>query len=322
MRYARLGKTDLEVSRIALGTWAYGGDWGAFDEDEATATIRKALDLGVNFFDTAQGYGFGVSERLLGGARWKVARRDDVVVATKGGLRMDGDTLVRDASAKWLRAGVESSLRNLGTDYLDLYQVHWPDPQTPAEETGQALEKLVAEGKIRHAGVSNYSPEQMEELSKYGPVETLQPPYHMFHRDIEAEILPYTQAHNIGVLVYGPLAHGMLAGRMTPDTKFPPDDWRSHSSDFTGEHFAKNLKVVESLESFSRSTGVPLAQLAVAWTISHPAVQVAVVGARRPSQLEALTPAADVELSTFDQQEIESILSDAIRVKGPSPEGM
>ncbi|HMC40940.1 MAG TPA: aldo/keto reductase, partial [Acidimicrobiales bacterium] len=192
MQHVRLGKTDLDVSRVALGSWAFGGDWGPFDEQEAKATIRKALELGVNFFDTAQGYGFGVSERLLGETLWSTVRRDEVVVATKGGLRMAGDTLVRDASAKWLRSGVEASLRNLGTDYIDVYQVHWPDLHTPADETAHVLEDLVSEGKVRHIGVSNYSPEQMDELAAYGRVETLQPPYHMFHRDIEGEILPYT----------------------------------------------------------------------------------------------------------------------------------
>src|SRR5207244_13175019 len=151
---------------------------------------------------------------------------EDVIVATKGGLRMEGDRLLRDAGASWLRSGVESSLRNLRTDYIDLYQVHWPDPNTPAEETGSALGDLVREGRIRHAGVSNYNPRQVTELARYGPVETDQPPYHMFHRDIEAEILPYAAKNDIGVLVYGPLAHGLLSGTMTPPTTFAADDWR------------------------------------------------------------------------------------------------
>jgi len=322
MRNVRLGRTELEVSNLALGTWAYGGDWGSFDEDEAKSTIRSAVDLGITFFDTAQAYGFGVSERLLADALWKVARRQDVIVATKGGLRMEGDRLLRDASPTWLRSGVEGSLRNLRTDYIDLYQVHWPDLHTPPEETAQALESLVSEGKIRHVGVSNYSPKEMDELARHGRVETLQPPYHMFHRDIEAEVLPYTAEHDIGVLVYGPLAHGMLAGAMTTETTFPADDWRSHSSDFTGERFSKNLGVVDRLKAFGRERGIPLAQLAVAWTISNPGVDVAIVGARRPTQLQAVTPAGDVELSDSDRAEIEGILADSVRVAGPSPEGM
>jgi aryl-alcohol dehydrogenase-like predicted oxidoreductase len=322
MQNVRLGQTELNVSPIALGTWAFGGDWGSFDEQDAKDTIRAALERGVNFFDTAQGYGFGVSERLLGEALWSTVRRDAVVVATKGGLRMEGDTLLRDASAKWLRSGVESSLRNLRTDYIDLYQVHWPDPRTPAGETAEVLAALVSEGKVRHAGVSNYSPEQMDELAAAGPVETLQPPYHMFHRDIEAEILPYAAKHDLGVLVYGPMAHGLLAGRMGPGTTFPPDDWRSHSRDFTGQNVARNLEVVEQLKTFARSRGISIPQLAIAWTIAHPAVHVAIVGARRPSQLEDLVPAAGITLTPADMEEIEHILSSAVRVAGPSPEGM
>lgn len=322
MRTVRLGKTDLEVSGIALGTWAYGGEWGSFDEDEAKATIRRAVELGVTMFDTAQAYGFGVSERLLADALWKVAARDQVVVATKGGLRTEANRLVRDASARWLRAGVEASLRNLGTDYIDLYQIHWPDQHTPAEETAYALDELVTEGKIRHVGVSNYNPAEMEQLAAYGRVETLQPPYHMFHRDIEAEILPYAVKHDIGVLAYGPLAHGMLAGAMNPSTTFAADDWRSRSSDFRGEPFARNLAVVARLKTFAQARGVSLPQLAVAWTIANPAVHVTIVGARRPSQLEELTPAAELRLSGPDREEIDRILADAVRVSGPSPEAV
>jgi aryl-alcohol dehydrogenase-like predicted oxidoreductase len=322
MRKVRLGKSDLDVSALTLGTWAYGGDWGSFDEEEAKATIRRALELEVTLFDTAQGYGFGAAERLLADALWKVVHRDEVVVATKGGLRMEGHTLVRDASAAWLRAGVESSLRNLSTDSIDLYQVHWPDLHTPAEETAGVLKDMVAEGKIRHVGVSNYQPAEMEELAAYWLVETLQPPYHMFHRDIEVAILPYAAEHDIGVLVYGPLAHGMLGGSMDSSTAFGDDDWRSHSPDFSSEHFARNLAVVARLEAFARDRNLPLAQLAVAWALSHPAVDVAIVGARRPAQLEGLAPAGDLLLSPSDRDEIEGILADSVRMVGPSPEAM
>ena len=318
----RLGKTELNVSEIGLGTWAYGGEWGPFDEDEAKATIRRALELGVTLFDTAQAYGFGVSERLLADALWSVVPREEVAVATKGGLRMEGNGLVRDASAKWLREGVEASLRNLRTDYIDLYQVHWPDLHTPAVETAQALEELITQGKVRHVGVSNYNPPEMEELASYGRVETLQPPYHMFHRDIEAEIIPYVTKHDIGVLAYGPLAHGLLAGTMTPDTTFPADDWRSHSPDFSGEPFARNLAVVQRLKTFATARGYSLTQMAVAWTVANPAVNVAIVGARRPSQLETLAPAAELHLSTSDTEQIDQILGDAVRVAGPSPEAV
>jgi aryl-alcohol dehydrogenase-like predicted oxidoreductase len=322
VRYTRLGKSDLNVSVLALGTWAFGGDWGPFDKADADGAINSALDRGVTLFDTAQGYGFGAAEHLLGEGLWKRVRRDEVIVATKGGLRMDGTTLVRDAGASWLRAGVEASLRSLATDYIDLYQVHWPDPVRSEEETGSALSQLVTQGKIRHVGVSNYDVKQIDALSQYVRVETLQPPYHMFRRDIETEILPYTAAHDIGVLGYGPLAHGLLAGRMTLETTFPPDDWRSHSRDFAGDTFRRNLDVVARLSAFAAERGIPLPQLAVAWTISNPAVDVAVVGARSSSQLEALIPAAEVELSAPDIDTINEILAAAAPVAGPAPEGM
>ena len=322
MRYTRLGKTDLEVSVLALGTWAFGGDWGSFDRADADSAINSALDGGITLFDTAEGYGFGAAERLLGDSLWKRVRRDEVILATKGGLRMDGSTLVRDASAQRLRDGVEASLRNLSTDYLDLYQVHWPDPATPDEETADALNQLLSAGMIRHVGVSNYGAKQIEALSHHCAVETLQPPYHMFRRDIEAEILPYTAANDLGVLAYGPLAHGLLAGRMTLETTFPPDDWRSSSRDFVGETFRRNLDVVVRLSDLAVDRGVPLPQLAVAWALHHPAVDVAVIGARSASQLDALLPAAELELSRYDLDTVDAILADAVPVAGPAPEGM
>jgi aryl-alcohol dehydrogenase-like predicted oxidoreductase len=322
MRSVRLGKTDLDVSAIAFGTWSFGGEWGAFDADEAKKTVGRALDLGITFFDTAQAYGFGTSERLLADALWSRVGRDRVVIATKGGLRKEGDTLHRDASARWLREGVEASLRNLRTDYIDLYQVHWPDPRTPAEDTGRVLADLVREGKIRHAGVSNYSPRQMTELAQYGPVETDQPPYHMFHRDIEAEVLPYATKNDIGMLVYGPLAHGLLSGTMTPQTTFAADDWRGSSSDFNGDRFARDLEVVEQLKQYAAAHEVTLPQLAIAWTISNPAVDVAIVGARQPAHLSDPAAAADIRLSPAERGEIEAILANAVEIVGPAPEAM
>jgi aryl-alcohol dehydrogenase-like predicted oxidoreductase len=322
MRYVRLGKTELQVSVLALGTWAFGGEWGSFDEGEARGAIHAALDQGVTLFDTAQGYGFGVSERLLAAALWERVKREEVIVATKGGLRQEGDNLLRDLSASWLREGVESSLRNLSTDYIDLYQLHWPDPNTPAEETAGVLEEMVGQGKIRHVGISNFSPQQMDELAGHGRVESDQPPYHMFRREIEKDVLPYCAEHDIGVLAYGPLAHGLLSGRMTAGTTFPPGDWRSKSSDFTGDRFQRNLAVVARLQQYAASRGITLPQLAVAWVISHPAVHVAIVGARRASQLETTLPAAEVSLSDEDRESIDKILADAVPVVGPSPEGM
>jgi aryl-alcohol dehydrogenase-like predicted oxidoreductase len=322
MRQVRLGKTDLQVSAIAFGTWSFGGDWGAFDIDEASKTVGRALDIGINFFDTAQAYGFGASERLLADALWSRVPRERVVVATKGGLRREGEVLRRDASARWLREGVEASLRNLRTDYIDLYQVHWPDPKTPAEETGRVLTDLVREGKIRHAGVSNYDPGQMAELAQYGPVESDQPPYHMFHRDIEAEVLPYAARNDIGVLVYGPLAHGLLSGTMTPQMTFAADDWRGSSTDFRGEGFARDLDLVERLKRYAAARDITLPQLAIAWTISNPDVDVAIIGARQRAHLSDPAAAADIRLSSSDRSEIDAMLANAVEIVGPAPEAM
>ena len=196
------------------------------DERAATKAIQHARSLGINFFDTAQAYGSGRSERLLGRALAADLRsaRDSVVIATKGGLRIEGDTLVRDASAAWLRKGVAASLDALGTDHIDLYQVHWPDPDTPISETAAALAELAREGLIRHVGVSNYTVAQIEQFAAVLPVETIQPPYHLFRRDTETSLLPYAAAHHIGVLVYGPLAHGLLGGAITGTSTFGARD--------------------------------------------------------------------------------------------------
>jgi hypothetical protein len=320
MKYITLGKTDLTVSRVAFGTWQLGGDWGSTDATSAANAIRTAADNGVTFFDTAQAYGFGASEALLAKGLQGL-RRDDLVIATKGGLRKEGNGVARDSSAKAITEGVESSLRSLDTDYIDLYQVHWPDTKTPFEETADALAKLIAAGKIRHVGVSNFSVTQMDAFSESLPVETLQPPYHLLHRTIEAEILPYTSAHNIGVLVYGPLAHGMLGGGLRPDTTFASDDWRSSSADFQGGVYLHNLERVSELADFAqRELGITIGQLAVAWTLANPAVHVAIVGTRNPAHVQEALDAAGVTLSTSTLAGIADIMKDATPLAGPSPE--
>jgi aryl-alcohol dehydrogenase-like predicted oxidoreductase len=324
MHTVKLGRTGLEVTPLAYGTWQFGGDWGPVDEQAAIAAIQHAKSLGINFFDTAQAYGFGLSERLLGKALAAELRsaRESVVIATKGGLRMDGDRLVRDASPAWLRKGVEASLDALGTDYIDLYQVHWPDPQTPIRDTAAALAELVREGLIGHVGVSNYTTAQIGQFAAMLPVETVQPPYHLFRRDIEADLLPYAEAHDIGVLAYGPLAHGLLGGTVTEGTTFAAGDWRAHSPAFTGKGFARNLEVVGALRAFAAGRGVTIAQLAVAWVLAHPAVQVAIVGARTPAHLTESLGALDLPLSQDDLTEIDHIMAAAVPVGGPTPEGM
>jgi aryl-alcohol dehydrogenase-like predicted oxidoreductase len=318
----RLGRSELRVSPIAFGTWQLGGEWGEFDERRAIDAIRHALGLGINFFDTAQAYGFGASERLLGQALEDELRaaRDDIVIATKGGLRPVGDGVTRDSSPEWLRQGVEESLEALGVDFVDLYQVHWPDPDTPMAETAAALAELRDDGKIRHVGVSNFSAEQMNELSRTLPVETLQPPYHLFQREIEHDVLPWCQEQDAGVLIYAPLAHGLLTGTIDEDTQFARDDWRSISPLFTGEGLPRNLEVVRQLGGVADQIGCTLSQLAIAWTLTHPAVDVAIVGSRSARHIEEAVGALDVELGERELQWIEGIMQGAVQEEGPSPE--
>lgn len=320
MQTTTLGATGLQVSRIAYGTWQLGGEWGSFDENAAVSAIRHARELGIDFFDTAQAYGFGASERLLGRALRQDLdhNRESVVLATKGGIRPEGGG--RDASAAFLKDGVEQSLRALGVDYIDLYQVHWPDPKVPAEETAIALQELVEAGKIRHVGVSNYTIEQMADFATVRPVETLQPPYHLFSRGIEAEVLPYTRARNIGVLAYSPLASGLLTGRFDESTTFAADDWRSQATAFTGEALRRNVTVVRRLEEFAEARGYTVSQLAIAWVLAR--AEVAIVGARSSANIEASARAAQITLSDDELAEVERIAADGVSVEGASPEGI
>jgi aryl-alcohol dehydrogenase-like predicted oxidoreductase len=322
MNYTRLGETELKVSRICFGTWQVGGDWGDVDVDEAKSAVRCALELGINFFDTAHAYGFGRAERLLGEALAPElrSRREEVVIATKGGLRLDGDELRRDSSPESLREGLERSLSELGTDHVDLLQVHWPDSETPFEETAAALEDLVREGKARYVGVSNFDARQMAAFQRARKIDALQPPYHIFRREIEAEILPYCREHGIGVLVYGPLAHGLLTGKLDESTEFGDGDWRRESELFSGEEFRRNLSIVRELERYAAEHGWSVAQLAIAWTLSTPGVDVAIVGARSPEQIEGTAPAGAVDLSARDRQDADEIVEGAVPVGGPSPE--
>jgi aryl-alcohol dehydrogenase-like predicted oxidoreductase len=291
----RLGMTDLDVFPIAFGAWQLGGEWGAVDEEGAASAIRHARELGVNFFDTAQAYGFGVSERLLGRALRDDLdnRRYEVAIATKGGLRMTQDGLVRDSSPAWLRWGVDASLQALGVDYIDLYQVHWPDSKVPFVETAGALQELVDEGKIRHVGVSNFDADQMAAFAQARPVETLQRPYDPFRRDIEGEVLPYCADRDVGVLVYGPLA---------------PE---------------RNLAAVQELQRLANDEfGVSVSRLAIAWTLANPAVHVAIVGARHPDHTADSVAAAEMNLSESDLEQIDRVMSAAAPMGGPHPEMM
>jgi aryl-alcohol dehydrogenase-like predicted oxidoreductase len=324
MEYTQLGDRGPQVSRIAFGNWSAGGDWGSVDRDAAIAATRTALDLGITFFDTARAYGFGAAEELLGEAlRPEIqSARDSIVIATKGGLRNEGGLPARDSSPAALRHDLEASLRSLGTDLVDLYQVHWPDPATPIAETAETLDAFVREGKVRYVGVSNYDAREMTAFQQVRPIDTLQPPYHLFRRDIETSILPFAREHDIGVLVYGPMAHGLLSGRITETTTFAPDDWRSKNEMFAGDAFKRNIAIVRRLEALASDRGVTVAQLAIAWTLANPAVDVAIVGARNPEQIRQTAPAADIRLSPQDLARIEQIVRDEVPVGGPAPEKM
>ena len=323
MRTTILGRSGLEVSRIAFGTWQLGGDWGIFDEDIAIAAIHHSRERGVNFFDTAQAYGFGKSEALLGRAlRQELKRdRDSLVIATKGGIN-PRSARPRDSRREWLGKGLDESLRNLDVDHVDLYQVHWPDPDTPAAEVAGLMQEFVDAGKIRHVGVSNHTAAQLAAFDETRPVETLQPPYHLFRRGMEEDPLPYARQHDIGVFVYSPLGSGLLTGSLTPDTVFEKTDWRSRSSAFQGENLRRNLKIVDELAGFAAARDLTVGQLAVAWALARPGVHAAIVGARRTPHIEAAIAAADIELSSDDLAEIDRITADGIQITGAAPEGI
>ncbi|HET8599425.1 MAG TPA: aldo/keto reductase [Segeticoccus sp.] len=323
MKTTTLGRTGLEVSRIAFGTWQVSGEWGSFDAEQAKQAIRHARELGVNLFDTAQAYGFGQAETVLGEAlRSELDReRESIVIATKGGIN-PGTDRPRDSSREFLRQGVEESLQALQVDYIDLYQVHWPDDQTPFEDTAGYLQELVDEGKIRHVGVSNYDEQQMAAFAQTRPVETLQPPYHLFRRQIEERILPYVRQHDIGTLAYSPLGSGLLTGTMDEHTTFESSDWRSKASAFQGEKFRQNLAVVERLKALAADKGIDVAQLAIAWVLAQDGLDCAIVGARSSRNIERSCGAADVELTADELAEIERIVADGVQVTGAAPEGV
>jgi hypothetical protein len=324
MERARLGRTDLEISRIAFGTWELGGEWGTVGADAAIDAIRRAWELGINVFDTAQGYGFGASERLLATALREPLDhvRSEVVVATKGGLRQTPDGLVRDSSPLWLRLGVEQSLVAMGIDHIDLYQVHWPDPRVPLADTAGALSDLVDEGLIRHVGLSNFDVEQIAEFARSGAVETLQPPYHLFRQDAAKVLLPFCRQHDIGVLVYGALAHGLLSGALSETTMFAPDDWRRSNAMFQGEQFATNLAVVRELQTIAADLAISVSQLAVAWVLGNPAVDAAILGTRNARHITEIVAAAGVMLDVETRARIDAAVTHGVPVGGPAPESM
>jgi aryl-alcohol dehydrogenase-like predicted oxidoreductase len=317
VEYITIPGTDLKASRIGLGTWAIGGWlWGGTDEEESIRTIHRAVGAGITLIDTAPVYGFGRSEEIVGKAL-KDLDRSKVVVATKVGLQWKNEEVHRNSTEKRIRQEVEDSLRRLGVDVIDLYQIHWPDPLVPMEDTAEQMQRLVDEGKVRAVGVSNHSPEQMDAFGKAVRLSTAQPPYNLFERGIEEDILPYCQDKRIVLLTYGALCRGLLSGRMKPATEFFGDDLRKWDPKFKDPRYGHYLDAVMQLDVFAKvHYGKTVMALAVRWILDK-RVGIALWGARHPSQLDAVDEVMGWSLTEEDFKEIDRILAETI----PDPVG-
>ncbi len=309
-----IADTDLTVSRIGLGTWAIGGwMWGGTDEAAAIRTIQAALDQGITLIDTAPAYGFGRSEEIVGKALADGGRRDRAIIATKTGLEWRDGKVFRNAGRSRIRQEVEDSLRRLGTDRIDIYQVHWPDPLVPLQETAAVMGELLQEGKIRAIGVSNYSPRQMDLFRTVAPVHTVQPPFNLFEREIESDVLPYAQANGIHVFAYGALCRGLLSGKISAATQFEGDDLRKSDPKFQPPRLAQYLAAVAELDRFARERyGKTVLALAIRWVLDHGGTT-ALWGARRPDQLTAVEDVLGWSLDAAAMAEIDGILRAAIK---------
>ncbi|MBA4550105.1 aldo/keto reductase [Thermoactinomyces intermedius] len=308
MEKRRLGNSNLMASVIGFGAWAAGkAGWGNVDEQEIMEAIQTAYDHGVNFFDTAPFYGFGESERILGKALKPV--RDKVIIATKFGLVWNekGD-FVKDASRKNILREIDQSLKNLNTDYIDLYQVHWPDDQTPIEETMETLNELVEKGKVRYIGVSNFSVEQMEEARKYANVVSLQSLYNLLQRDVEKAEYPYTEKNGMGFIPYSPLAQGLLTGKFTPPITLSSNDVRRQFNPLFQEgRFEENLKKVEKIRTVAERYNKPTAQVAVNWLLAKPAVTTVITGAKNKEQIMQNIASSEWKLTGEDVARLDKL---------------
>jgi aryl-alcohol dehydrogenase-like predicted oxidoreductase len=316
MQTRRLGNSDLHVTPIGFGAWAIGGGgwafaWGGQDDADSVAAIREALDLGINWIDTAAVYGLGHSEEVVAKALEGVADRP--FVFTKCGRVWDENRQIgKCLKADSIRRECEASLRRLKVDVIDLYQLHWPEPPEDIEEGWQALQALQAEGKIRWAGVSNFDAAQMERVARLGPITSLQPPYSVVRPEVEESILPHCLANSIGVIAYSPMASGLLTGAMTRErlAALPADDWRREKNRHYQEPLlTRNLNLVELLKAIGGRHGRSPGEVAIAWVLRHPAVTGAIVGARRPGQLRQLVGAADWRLTPAEVDEIQGFLA-------------
>ena len=311
-RTTALGKTGLEITCVGFGAWAIGGGgydwgWGTQDDEDSVAAIHHALDLGLNWIDTAAQYGFGHSEEVVGRAlqTWRGQRP---YVFTKAGQpegpnRTTLQSLRRDS----LRSELEGSLSRLGIDAIDLYQIHWPIPDEEIEEGWSAFAEFKAEGLVRRIGASNFDVGQLRRAQAIAPVETLQPPYSLVRREVEDEILPFAEREGIGVIVYSPMASGLLTGAMTREriANLPDDDWRKHDSDFQEPLLSRHLELLERMQAVAEGHQVSLGAVAVAWTLVNPAVDGAITGFRRSDQVDPIVGAANLELSDDDIAQIE-----------------
>jgi aryl-alcohol dehydrogenase-like predicted oxidoreductase len=319
MQTRKLGNSDLQITPVGYGAWAAGGSgwqfaWGSQDDQDSIAAIHRSLELGINWIDTAAVYGLGHSEEVVGRAlkSWSGPRP---YVFTKCGLRWDTKGQVQKVlSAGSIRGEVEDSLHRLSVDVIDLYQIHWPpDPDSPALEEGwSTLAALQHEGKVRWIGVSNFSVQQIKRAQAIAPVTSLQPPYSLIHREIEEDVLPYCLHKGIGVIVYSPMASGLLTGAMTREraARLPQDDWRKGHPDFSEPNLSRNLGLVERLREIAKRHNRSAGEVAIAWTLHHPAVTGAIVGARNARQAEGVMRAGDLRLNDKEVNEIEDFFAD------------
>jgi aryl-alcohol dehydrogenase-like predicted oxidoreductase len=306
----QLGDSDMNITRIGFGAWAIGGGdwqfaWGHQDDSDSVAAIERALDLGINWIDTAAIYGLGHSEEVV--ARALKHSPHKPYIYTKCSMRWGSDRKIyRDLKAASVREELEASLRRLKIDVIDLYQIHWPDPQAEIEEGWETMAKLKEEGKVRYIGVSNFNVSQMERAAKIAPITSLQPPYSIVHRAVEAEIPPWCRKHGIGVINYSPMASGLLTGKMSAERiqQLPADDWRRRDPQFNSPKLEKNLALVQQLATIGDKHGVGPGVVAVAYTLGNPAVTAAIVGARRPEQIEGTIAAATFALSDSEYRQL------------------
>jgi aryl-alcohol dehydrogenase-like predicted oxidoreductase len=315
MEKIQFGKTDLDVSRIVLGTWVAGGwAWGGADDGDSIKAILRALELGINFIDTAPVYGFGKSEQIVGKALKEWGKPGSVVIATKFGLEWDEkENIRRNSSPARIMLEVDQSLSRLGVERIDIYQDHWPDSQTPFESTMETLLKLQDMGKIRYIGLSNFSREQVESCLDAGVVHSLQPPYNLFERAAEAELLPLCLEHGIATLVYGGLCRGLLTGKFTGEETFPRGDLRRGDPKFKPDRFKQYVKAVNALKKIAAKYGKTSAQFALRWGLQQPGVTTVIAGARTAQQVEDNVGISGWQIDSEDLSKIEDILAKNIK---------